>query len=227
MSYHVDQVRAQISRAVRRIRPPRWGGRTQAAAPVIDAIAGTLRRAVSNRGTAFEPARRADQIVADARRRSRTWSAAEPDGVVFGASATALTYRVANTLAQDWRPGDEVVVSRLDHDANVRPWVQAAEAAGATVRWAEFDPKTGELPADQYAALVSPGPAWSRSPRPATRSAPSRRSARSPTWPTRPAPWSTSTACTPPRTCPPTSASWARTSTSPAPTSGPARTWPP
>jgi cysteine desulfurase family protein (TIGR01976 family) len=69
---------------------------------------------------------------------------------------TTLTYRLAGTLAKDWRAGDEVVVSRLDHDANVRPWVQAAARAGAVVRWAEVDPETGELPAGQYAGLLSP-----------------------------------------------------------------------
>jgi cysteine desulfurase family protein (TIGR01976 family) len=68
---------------------------------------------------------------------------------------TALTYRFAATLAAGWQPGDEIVVSRLDHDANVRPWVQAAERAGAVVRWAEVDPGTGELPAGQYAGLIS------------------------------------------------------------------------
>jgi cysteine desulfurase family protein (TIGR01976 family) len=75
--------------------------------------------------------------------------------VVFGPSATGLTYTVANTLAKEWRSGDEVVVSRLDHDANVRPWVQAAQRRGLTVRWAEFDPATGELPVAQYADLIS------------------------------------------------------------------------
>ena len=48
-------------------------------------------------------------------------------------------------MAKDWEPGDEIVVTKLDHDANVRPWVIAAENGGATVRWAEFDPATGEL----------------------------------------------------------------------------------
>jgi cysteine desulfurase family protein (TIGR01976 family) len=69
----------------------------------------------------------------------------EPGGVVFGRSATALTFDVSRALAAGWGPGDEVVVTRLDHDANVRPWVLAAEAAGATVRWLPFDPGTGEL----------------------------------------------------------------------------------
>jgi cysteine desulfurase family protein (TIGR01976 family) len=156
MSYHVEKVRAQYPALSEGFAHLDGAAGTQAAAPVIEAIAGTLRRAVSNRGTGFESARRANQIVADARAAVADLVGGAADGVVFGASATALTYRVANTLAQDWAPGDEVVVSRLDHDANVRPWVQAAEASGATVRWAEFDPKTGELPADQYAALLSP-----------------------------------------------------------------------
>ena len=67
---------------------------------------------------------------------------------------TTLTYRLAAALAAGWAPGDEVVVSRLDHDANVRPWVQAAARAGAVVRWAEVDLATGELPAGQYQGLV-------------------------------------------------------------------------
>src|SRR5262245_1901301 len=78
-----------------------------------------------------------------------------PDGVVLGPNMTTLTYRIAAALAAGWLPGDEVVVSRLDHDANVRPWVQAAERAGAVVRWAEIDTDTGELPASQYADLIS------------------------------------------------------------------------
>ena len=71
--------------------------------------------------------------------------------MILGPNMTTLTYRLAATLAASWGPGDEVVVSRLDHDANVRPWVQAAARAGATVRWAEVELPAGELPADQYA----------------------------------------------------------------------------
>src|SRR6266566_1524040 len=75
-------------------------------------------------------------------------------GVVLGPNMTTLTYRMAAALADTWRAGDEVVVSRLDHDANIRPWVQAARRAGAVVRWAELDPATGELPAEQYPGLL-------------------------------------------------------------------------
>jgi cysteine desulfurase family protein (TIGR01976 family) len=127
-------------------------GGTQPAEPVTAAVAGAMRTAVSNRGTAFEPARRSGEIVGAARAAVADLLGADPGGVVFGPSATALTYLVARTLAQGWGPGDEVVVSRLDHDANVRPWVQA----GATVRWADVDPATGELPVGQYEKLVGP-----------------------------------------------------------------------
>ncbi|MEU4690095.1 cysteine desulfurase-like protein [Actinoplanes sp. NPDC023714] len=127
-------------------------GGTQPAAAVIDAIAGVMRTAVSNRGTAHEPARRSGEIVAAARSAVADLVGGVPEGVVFGPSATALTYLVARTLARGWEPGDEVVLSRLDHDANVRPWVQT----GATVRWAEVDPSTGELDPRQYRELVGP-----------------------------------------------------------------------
>jgi len=67
---------------------------------------------------------------------------------VFGRSFTQLTFDLSRAIAKTWTPGDEVVVTRLDHDANVRPWVIAAEAVGATVRWVDFDPGTGDLTPD-------------------------------------------------------------------------------
>ena len=70
---------------------------------------------------------------------------AAPDGVVFGRSFTQLTFDMSRAMAKEWGPDDEVVVTRLDHDGNVRPWVIAAAAAAATVRWVDFDPETGEL----------------------------------------------------------------------------------
>ncbi|HEX7744374.1 MAG TPA: cysteine desulfurase-like protein [Micromonosporaceae bacterium] len=129
---------------------------TQVAEPVTRAVAATMRSAVANRYPAFPPGRRSGEIVSAARAAVADLVGAAPEGVVFGPSATALTYGVARTLASTWRPGDEVVVSRLDHDANVRPWVQAAADAGAVVRWAEFDRATGDLPTGQYADLVGP-----------------------------------------------------------------------
>jgi cysteine desulfurase family protein (TIGR01976 family) len=127
---------------------------TLVAARSAAAIAEVTGGAVANKSTAFAAGRRALSIVADARAAVADLLGADPTGVVFGQSATALTYIVARTLADGWAPGDEVVVSRLDHDANVRPWVQAAGRVGATVRWADFDPVTGALPTEQYHDLV-------------------------------------------------------------------------
>jgi cysteine desulfurase family protein (TIGR01976 family) len=62
---------------------------------------------------------------------------------------------MASALARTWAPGDEIVLSELDHDSNIRPWAQAAAAAGVTVRWARVDPQTTDLPAGQYAGLVN------------------------------------------------------------------------
>lgn len=127
---------------------------TLVAEPVARAVAGVLGGAVSNRTTAFEPGRRALRIVDSARAAVGDLLGADPAGVVFGPSATALTYTVARGLAERWRPGDNVVVTRLDHDANVRPWVQLAQRTGVEVRWAAFDPGTGALPVDVFAPLV-------------------------------------------------------------------------
>ncbi|GHF37618.1 cysteine desulfurase-like protein [Streptomyces griseosporeus] len=130
-------------------------GGTQTPQPVIDAIADALARPLSNRGRYSLGERNAETIVTGARQAMGDLLGADPAGIVFGRSATQLTYDIARTLASSWAPGDEVVVTRLDHDANIRPWVQAAERAGATVRWAGFDPATGELTADDIRAVLS------------------------------------------------------------------------
>ena len=128
---------------------------TQVPSAVIEAIADTYRSGIGNVGGAFLASERADGIVAECRRALADLTGADPQGVILGPNMTTLTYRLANTLSRRWAPGDEVVVSRLDHDANVRPWVQAAARSGATVRWAEVDISTAELPAAQYAGLLS------------------------------------------------------------------------
>jgi cysteine desulfurase family protein (TIGR01976 family) len=127
---------------------------TQVPRAVIDAIAEAYRAGIGNTGGPFPASHRADAIVARCRSAVADLVGGNPEGVVLGPNMTTLTYRLAYALAQQWRPGDEVVLSRLDHDANVRPWVQVAQRAGATVRWAEVDLDTGELPVDQYDTLL-------------------------------------------------------------------------
>jgi cysteine desulfurase family protein (TIGR01976 family) len=128
---------------------------TQVPGAVIDAIAAAYRAGIGNTGGAFAASGRSEEITGRCRQAVADLVGGEASGVVLGPSMTALTYRVSGALSKAWAPGDEVVVSRLDHDANVRPWVQAASRAGAVVRWAEPDPATGELPAAQYADLVT------------------------------------------------------------------------
>lgn len=128
---------------------------TQVPRSVIEAIAEAYRSGIGNVGGTFPASHRSDGIVAEARRAVAELVGGEADGVVFGPNMTTLTYRMAYALAKTWRPGDELVLSRLDHDANVRPWVQAAARSGATVRWAEVDPVAGELPAAQYDDLIT------------------------------------------------------------------------
>ena len=132
-------------------------GGSQTPLPVIAAITDALANPLANRGRFTEGERNAERIVESARAAMADFLGAEPGAVVFGSSATQLTYDFSRTLAASWRPGDEVVVTRLDHDSNIRPWVQAAERAGATVRWADFDPATGELTAADIAAVLSEG----------------------------------------------------------------------
>lgn len=130
-------------------------GGSQTPDVVAEAVARTLTSAVANRGAVTPAERRADRIVHDARSAMGDLLGVVPEGVVFGRSATELTFMMARTLAQGWGPGDEVVVTRLDHDANVRPWVIAAEHAGAGVTLADFEPLTGELPVVDIAHVVS------------------------------------------------------------------------
>jgi cysteine desulfurase family protein (TIGR01976 family) len=131
-------------------------GGSQVPDVVADAVARTLLSPLANRGRVTAAERTADDIVIGARQAMADLLGADPRGVVFGRSMTQLTYDMARTLAATWRSGDEVVVTRLDHDANIRPWVQAAAAVGAVVRWADFDPETGELTEEHLAAVLSP-----------------------------------------------------------------------
>ena len=123
-------------------------GGSQTPREVADAVASALVAGLSNRGSVTASERRADEIVVGARRALADLLGADAGGVVFGRSMTQLTYDLSRSLARGWGPGDEVVVTRLDHDADIRPWVSAADRVGATVRWVEFDPGTAELSFD-------------------------------------------------------------------------------
>lgn len=100
---------------------------------------------VSQRGRNNYSEQAADRIVMAARRAMADFLNVEADAVVFGRSATQINFDMARAIGRALVPGDEIVVSRLDHDANIRPWVIAAEANDLTVRWIDFDKRSGEL----------------------------------------------------------------------------------
>ncbi|WP_329530071.1 cysteine desulfurase-like protein [Streptomyces sp. NBC_01450] len=155
MTYDVGALRAQIPALRTGIAYFDGPGGTQTPAAVGAAIADALTRPLSNRGSVTPGEANAEALVREFRQAMADLLGGEPSGVVFGRSATQLTYDFSRALAKDWAPGDEIVVSRLDHDANIRPWIQAAERAGARVRWADFDPVTGELPPSAVGELLT------------------------------------------------------------------------
>ena len=113
-------------------------GGTQVPQRVIDAISDYLRRDNANTGGAYATSRRTDAMIAEARAAMADFLHCGADEVVFGPNMTTLTYAMSRAIGRDLKPGDEIVVTRLDHDANVSPWLQMAEDRGITVRWAEI-----------------------------------------------------------------------------------------
>ncbi|WP_103533093.1 cysteine desulfurase-like protein [Streptomyces sp. SM11] len=155
MSYDVDAVRAQFPALRSGTAHFDGPGGTQTPASVIAAIGEAMSRPLSIRGAALPGEVNAEEIVRGFRQAMADLLGTDPGGIVFGRSATQLTYDFSRTLAGTWSPGDEVVVSRLDHDSNIRPWTRAAEQTGAVVRWADFDPATGELSPEAVGAQLT------------------------------------------------------------------------
>ncbi|MEU3274019.1 cysteine desulfurase-like protein [Saccharomonospora sp. NPDC006951] len=122
---------------------------------VASAVSTAMRAPVSGPGGAFPASQRAETIVAAARRAVADLVGGHPDGVVLGPSASVLLGRLVDALSYRWTLGDEVVVSRLDEQANIAPWVRVAKRIGANVRWGEIDIENCELPAWQYENLVN------------------------------------------------------------------------
>jgi cysteine desulfurase family protein (TIGR01976 family) len=130
-------------------------GGTQTPDVVADAIRDVLLAPLANRGTLTEAERNAEATVVAGRSAMGDLLGMPAETIVFGRSATQLTFDLARAMARTWIPGDELVVTRLDHDANIRPWVLIAERAGVTVRWVPFDRETGELPTDEVVDALS------------------------------------------------------------------------
>jgi cysteine desulfurase family protein (TIGR01976 family) len=130
-------------------------GGSQTPEPVARAVYDVLAGPLANDDEVTPAERNAARTISEGRAAMADLLNADPRGIVFGRSMTQLTMDLARTLSHGWSEGDEVVVTRLDHDSNVRTWTIAAERAGGTVRWVDFDPATGELDLDQLAGQLS------------------------------------------------------------------------
>lgn len=131
-------------------------GGTQAHESVISAMVDYLTRRNSNTHGLFETSRRTDAVIKEAHRAVADLLGCGADEVVFGNNMTSLTFQLSRSLAQDLGPGDEILVTRLDHDANVMPWTLAAQERGARVRWADIDVESGTLDMEDLRAKITP-----------------------------------------------------------------------
>src|SRR5438445_13198212 len=130
-------------------------GGTQVPQPVIDAISGYLRRDNANTGGAYATSRRTDAMIAEARAAMADFLHCGADEVAFGPNMTTLTFAISRAIGRELGPGDEIVVTRLDHDANVSPWLAMAEDRGVTVRWAEIKDDDCTLDMADLAAKIN------------------------------------------------------------------------
>jgi cysteine desulfurase family protein (TIGR01976 family) len=138
LTLDVDAVRARFSAL-----ETDWAlfdapGGTQVPDSVVDAIAGYLRESNANLGGRFEASVRSDALVTDARLAAAGFLGSTPDEIVFGANASTLNFALSRTLARELRPGDELLATKLDHDANVAPWLELAYDLDLTVRLVEL-----------------------------------------------------------------------------------------
>jgi cysteine desulfurase family protein (TIGR01976 family) len=130
-------------------------GGTQVPQSVIEAISAYLIRSNANKGGQFVTSQYSDQIIHQAHQAMADFlNATSLQEIVFGANMTTLTYTLSRAIGRTLQPGDEIIVTRLDHDANVAPWL-ALEERGATIKWADFNPDDCRLNLEQLASLIT------------------------------------------------------------------------
>lgn len=130
-------------------------GGTQVPQRVVDAMAEYFRSANANHGGSFITSRRNDQMMERGRQSMADFlNAPSAREIVFGANMTTLTFTFSRALGRTMKPGDEIIVTRLDHDANIAPWV-ALEEQGVKVRWADFNDEDCRLDLDHLASLLT------------------------------------------------------------------------
>ncbi len=155
MAYQVERVRQDFPSLKTGIAFFDGPGGSQVPTAVGQAIANAITQASSNRGTTTASEQNAEDAVIGYRNAVADLLNADPKGVVYGRSWTQLTYDFSRSISKSWSSGDEIIISRLDHDSNIRPWLQAAANRGVEVKWAEIDKESGELPVSAVTSLLS------------------------------------------------------------------------
>ncbi len=132
---------------------------TQVARTTLERINAYLVEHNANHGGAFATSRLSDSVVDEARAAAADFlHAARPEEIVFGPNMTSLTFNVSRSIGRWLKSGDEIVVTRLDHDANITPWVMLAQDRGCSVRWVDFHPENGTLDMDDMIAALENRP---------------------------------------------------------------------
>ena len=131
-------------------------GGTAACDTAIDAIVRRMSEGSAHAGGPFASSIETAAMAAAAQAAMADLLGGKPEEIAFGPNMTSLTFAVSRALAREWQAGDELVVTRLDHDANVAPWLQVAEDKRMTVRWLDFDPASGRWAVENLIPLLGP-----------------------------------------------------------------------
>ncbi|MDT3382107.1 cysteine desulfurase-like protein [Labrys neptuniae] len=131
-------------------------GGSQVPRRVVEAMTRVLVDSCANEGGPFRTSQDSDHILAGAYQAAAALLGAAADEIVYGLNSTSLLFHFSRMIARDWQEGDEIILTRMDHDGNVGPWLIAAEERGVTVRWLDFDPETYEYRYEALDRLIGP-----------------------------------------------------------------------
>ncbi|GAC1457903.1 MAG: cysteine desulfurase-like protein [Ktedonobacteraceae bacterium] len=157
LAFNIDEVRSHFpALASDDIYFDNPGG-TQIAREAIERMRHYFEHNNANHGGAFRTSQDSDTVVAEARQAVAAFlNAARPEEIVFGQNMTSLTLHISRSIARTLNPGDEIVVTRLDHDANIAPWLLIAEDRGCTVHWVDIDPEDCTLNMEDMQRQITP-----------------------------------------------------------------------
>ncbi|HET7579392.1 MAG TPA: cysteine desulfurase-like protein [Bacillales bacterium] len=160
MSYPIEKVRAQFPSLERQYHGKKIAyfdgpGGSQVAQSVLEASRSYMRNGVANLHGPYPTSQETEKIAAQARKAVSDLIGTHPEEIAFGANMTTLTFSVARALARQWRGEGEIVVTELDHRANVDPWLSAAEDFGLKIKWIEVDPERLTLKTDQLDEIIT------------------------------------------------------------------------